>query len=381
MVKTQVLFQKIDKIRQLVIMINDTDVIALRYVIMNNGKKSEAAAAPRPATSRDVAKLAGVSQSSVCRVFDERWTSKISPALREKVLATARELGYCPNAIARSLTAQRSGIIGVIISEDFNEFYYDIMRRITNGLQELGMRVMLFNAAPYRDVKQVLRSLVEYRVDGIIVTAAAISTVAEATLQEVPVPLVLVNIYSRTPFCSSVICDNYTGSQNMAAYLIRSGGRRFAYISAENSKYYDISDRREGFLSGLRQNGIQDCIMECGDYTYESGKAAARRLLDRPDRPDTIFSCGSRMAYGVMDVARYEYGLKIPEDLSVAAYDDTFASALDSYRLTTVQQPSQELSRTAIRLIRQEIDGPAPIETVYAVPSLEIRDSVRRPNE
>lgn len=345
---------------------------------MINGKKSESAA--RPATSRDVARLAGVSQSSVCRVFDERWASKISPALREKVLSAAQELGYCPNAIARSLTAQRSGIIGVIISEYFNEFYYDLMRRITNELQAQGMRVMLFNAEPYRDVKQVLRSLVEYRVDGIIVTAAAISSVAEATFQDVSIPLVLVNIYSRTPFCSSVTCDNYVGSQNMAAYLVRSGARRFAYISAENSKYYDISDRREGFLAGLRQNGIQDCIMESGDYTYESGKEAARRLLDRPDRPDTIFACGSRMAYGVMDVARYEYGLRIPEDLSVAAYDDTFASALDSYRLTTVQQPSQELARTAIRLIRQEIEGPAPIETVYAVPSLKIRDTVRRPN-
>ncbi len=348
---------------------------------MKNEKRHPSSAATRPATSRDVAKRAGVSQSSVCRVFDERWNSKVSPALREKVLAAARELGYCSNAIARSLTAQHSGIIGVIISEDFNEFYYDVMRRITNSLQELGMRVMLFNAAPYRDVKQVLRSLLEYRVDGIIVTAAAISTVAEATLQESPVPLVLVNIYSRTPFCSSVICDNYSGSQNMADYLVRSGGQRFAYISAENSKYYDISDRREGFLNGLRRHGVYDCILESGDYTYESGKEAARRLLDRPDRPDTIFSCGSRMAYGVMDVARYEYNLKIPEELSVAAYDDTFASALDSYRLTTVQQPSQELSRTAIRLIRQAIEGPSPIETVYAMPSLEIRGSVRRTSE
>lgn len=345
---------------------------------MNKRSRIESASAPRPATSRDVARLAGVSQSSVCRVFDERWNSRISPALREKVLSAAKEVGYCPNAIARSLTAQRSGIIGVILSEDFNEFYYDLVRRITNGLQQLGMRVMLFNAAPYRDVKQVLRSLMEYRVDGILLTAAAISTMAEATLQDMSVPLVLVNVYSKTPFCSSVTCDNFVGSQNMALYMADSGARRFAYISAEKSQYYDIPDRRDGFLAGLRQRGIEECMFESGDYSYESGKAAARRLLEQTDRPDAIFSCGSRMAYAVMDVARYEYGLRIPEDLSVAAYDDTFASALDSYRLTTVQQPSQELARTAIRLIRQEIEDVAPIETVYAVPSLEIRDTVRR---
>lgn len=86
-------------------------------------------------TSRDVALRAGVSQSSVCRVFDSKWSDRISPALRERVLSAAKELGYSPNALARSLTANRSGIIGVVVSEDFNEFYYDLLRRITNELR------------------------------------------------------------------------------------------------------------------------------------------------------------------------------------------------------------------------------------------------------
>ena len=119
-----------------------------------------------PPTSRDVALRAGVSQSSVCRVFDSKWSDRISPALRERVLSAAKELGYSPNALARSLTANRSGIIGVVVSEDFNEFYYDLLRRITNELQQMDMRVMIFNAAPYREIKQVFQKLVEYRVDG-----------------------------------------------------------------------------------------------------------------------------------------------------------------------------------------------------------------------
>ena len=329
-------------------------------------------------TSRDVAILAGVSQSSVCRVFDAKWQDRISPVLRERVLAAARELGYRPNAIARSLTAQRSGIIGVIVSENFNEFYYDILRRITNELQKMGMRVMLYNAAPYRDIEQVFNKLVEYRVDGIIATAAAVSSEAEPIRSDLSTPLILVNIYSQEPFCSSVICDNYAGSAQMAHYLYQCGCRKFAYISAEKSPYFDVLDRKRGFLDGLAENGCTTCLEIAGDYTYQSGREIARTLFSSPDPPDCIFSRGSRMAYGIMDVARYEFGISIPEQLSVAAYDDTFASELDSYQLTTVQQPSDELAQTAIRLLCQELDGrTASIETVYAPPSLKIRGSVR----
>jgi Transcriptional regulators len=298
-------------------------------------------------TSRDVAKLAGVSQSSVCRVFDKKWADKISPKLEKRVREAAQALGYSPNALARGLTAQRSGIVGLVISEDFNDFYYDIMRRMTNELQMLGIRVMLFNASPHRNIDHVIRQLQEYRVDGILFTAASLSS--KVSPLQCEVPLVLVNVYTDTPFCSSVICDNFGGSKEMASYLYECGGRDFLYVSAENSRYYDVSDRKSGFLAGLREKGITECRIERGDYSYESGKEIGRRLFCGSKRPDTIFSCGSRMAFGIMDVARYEFGIRIPEDLSVAGYDDLVMTDLDAYGLTCVQQPSQALAKTAVR--------------------------------
>lgn len=328
-------------------------------------------------TSRDVARAAGVSQSSVCRVFDEKWSERISPALRSRVLSAARDLGYSPNAIARSLTAQHSGIVGVIVSEDFNEFYYDLLRRITNELQRQGMRVMLFNAAPYRDIDTVFRKLVEYRVDGIIATAAAISSAAGPLASELSVPLVLVNIYAQETFCSSVTCDNYSGSFQMASYLYERGCRSFAYISAEKSRYYDVPDRKLGFLDGLKERGCTNCLQLAGDYSYQSGQRIAREMFSQGSWPDAVFCSCSRLAYAVMDTARLQFGIRIPEQLSVAAYDDLIASDMDSYQLTAVRQPSDELAETAIRLLLQQIEGGHPIETIFAAPTLTIRKSVR----
>ena len=335
------------------------------------------------ATSRDVALLAGVSQSSVCRVFDPKWSDRISPKLRDRVLSAARELGYSPNAIARSLTANRSGIIGIIASEDFNEFYFDLVRRITNELQKLDMRVMLFNAAPYHDIQQVFRKMTEYRVDGVIATAAAISNVAKPFYQERTVPMVLVNIYSTEPFCDSVVTDNYNGSRDMAQYLYERGYRRFAYVSAENSRYFDVPDRKSGFMDYLVDKPDAHCQCFAGDYSYRSGQEIGRVLLAQETRPDCVFCSGSRMAYGIMDTARQEFGLSIPEDLAVTGYDDLDASALGSYQLTAVQQNSEQLAKATVEQLLTHINGAGPeeIQSIRVPASLVIRHSARTKKE
>ena len=330
-------------------------------------------------TSRDVALLAGVSQSSVCRVFDSKWSDRISPKLRQKVLSAAAELGYSPNAIARSLTVNRSGIVGVIVSEDFNEFYYDLLRRITNELQKQDMRVMVFNAAPYRDIGQVFQKLAEYRVDGVIVTAAAISSMAEPFKLDRDVPMVLVNIYSSEPFCDTVITDNYAGSMKAASYLYDCGHRDFVFVSAENSLYYDVPDRKRGFMDFIAQKSDATCTHIAGNYSYRSGQAVGRRIFSEGKKPDCIFCSGTRMAFGVMDVARYEFGYSIPDELSVAAYDDLNTTYLDSYNLTGVQQNSDELAKVAVSLLQKAINGERSdqVEIVQVPTRLEIRGSVR----
>lgn len=338
----------------------------------------------KPATSKDVAKLAGVSVASVCRVFDKKWIGKVSPRLEEKVLSAAAQLNYHPNALARSLTAQRSGIIGVVMSEAFNEFYFDLFCRITNRLQDYGMRVMVFNSEPYRDLEQVLSHFIEYRVDGIIITASAISNEIHTFPSDIQVPLTLVNVYMEEPFCNSVICDNFAGAREMACYLYGCGGRRFLFLSAENSLYYDVKERLAGFQTGLALCGAApDCLhVERGDYTYVTGQALARKVLSRPDRPDTVFCVGTRLALGFMDAARHEFGLRIPEDISVAGYDDLVGAEFESYGLTCIEQPSQSMADTAVQLLLAELDGHgAPPKIYREQPQLRIRSSVRRKDQ
>ena len=332
-------------------------------------------------TSLDVAHLAGVSQSSVCRVFDSKWSDRISAKLRTRVLAAADELGYRPNAIARSLTGNPSRIIAIVVSEEFNQFYYKLLCSLTNELQALDMQVMLFNAAPYQDIQQVFQKMNAYQVDGVIVTAAAISNVAEPFDVERHVPMVLVNIYSTEPFCDSVVTDNYHGSQEMAAYLYHCGCRRFGFISAEKSRYFDVPDRQRGFLDFLAGKGDASCQSLAGDYSYDSGRNLGRQLLGQKDRPDCIFCSGTNMAYGVIDVAHEEFGLSIPEDLSVAGYDDLFGPSLGAYQLTAVQQDLEKLAKTSVQKLLHKIrnGSSGEVEIVRIPTCLVVRNSVRRP--
>lgn len=163
----------------------------------------------------------------------------------------------------------------------------------------------------------------------------------------------------------------------MASYLYERGCRSFAYISAENSRYFDIPDRKRGFLDGLKAKGCSDCLQFAGDYSYHSGQMVAQKIFSQKNWPDCIFSSGSRMAYGIMDTARLQFHISIPDQLSVAAYDDLIASDMDSYQLTSVQQPSDELAKTSIRLLLQQMEGNRSIETIFAAPTLSIRGSVR----
>lgn len=332
-------------------------------------------------TSKDVAARAGVSVASVCRVFDKKWKGRVSAKLEQKVLAAAQELGYHPNALARGLISKRSGIIGVVMSEEFNSFYFDLFCRMTNLIQELGMRVMVFNAAAYRNLQDIFNCFLAYQVDGIIITAASLAAGFESLKGDTPfpAPVILVNVYRHSTAWPSVICDNRRGTREMARYLYDMGGREFLFLSAFKSQYYDVEERLEGFRSGLEACGPHRLHIEYGDYTYESGREIARRVLSRKERPDTVFSTGTRMALGYMDAARYSFGLRIPADFNIAAYDDLIGAQFQSYDLTCIEQPSQELAEKAVQLLSDALNGAPQASRIYREPPrLRLRGSVSR---
>lgn len=328
-------------------------------------------------TSVDVAKKAGVSQSSVSRVFNEKWNNKISRKTREKVLIAAEELGYSPNALARGLNSNKTGIIGVVMSDTYNVYYYGLLNILTNLLQDYGMRVMVFNTAPDSDINQILRRLLEYRVDGIIITSSALVYNITGEWKEKGIPLILLNAYHHNDDMNMVYSDNFGAGHCAAMYLFERGMRSFAYVSAENSRYLNHDERQKGFLKGLSDCGVQDCLIEAGDYSYDSGFAAGDKIFASGQFVDAVFCANDLMALGVVDCGKLKYGVVPGKDYSIMGLDDTFAASLRSYALTALQQQNEVLCRETVRILVENIEDPerSP-ETVRIPMKLMVRDSV-----
>ncbi len=298
-------------------------------------------------TSRDVAKVAGVSQSTVSRALNPN--SILSDKTRENVLSVMKELNYKPNAIARSLTAQKTNIIGIVMVRSV-PFYNDVLSEFTRRLQNMNKQILLFSCEEDQDIDDILSNVLQYRVDGLIIASASLSSKMADECEQSGTPVILFNRYVPNSCASAVCCDNVEGGRIAANFLLDGGHKRLAYISGTENASTN-KDRKKGFIDRLSERGINHVIVERGTFTYDSGAEATRRLLKSADRPDAIFCADDTMALGAMDVARHEFGLKIPEDLSIIGFDDIQMASWQSYNLTTVRQPMARMCNTTIELL------------------------------
>lgn len=309
----------------------------------------------RPATSSDVAKLANVSQSTVSRVFSE--TCRLSEETTKRVLEAARELGYRPNKIARSLVSNRTSIIGLIVMHSESPFYTTLVNMMITTCRKYGYCAMVIRQMPDESGVETVKRALDYRVDGVVVTAIEDTESASEICRETNVPLVLLNRYIVGADVDSVCCDNFGAGGLIARYLTGKGHRRVACLMGDES----ASTTRDRLLGMRSRAGEYDLVIEdveYGTYTYESGRQMCRKLLrSDKERPDVIFCSGDIIAFGAMDVIRYEFGLRVPEDISVMGFDDTMETSWASYDLTTVAQPYTELVDTACKLLIRRIEG------------------------
>ena len=162
-------------------------------------------------TAQDVASLAGVSQSTVSRVFNPKWKGKVKPEICERVLKIATETGYTPNTIAHILTSKRSGIVGVLVSKQYQVFYYAVLSEITACLNANGFQTMLFLTDPKDAIDDLLTDVLRYQLDGIIITSAAATHDLYQSKTDFPIPAVLYNGYVPGLSISAVHSDNYAG--------------------------------------------------------------------------------------------------------------------------------------------------------------------------
>lgn len=310
--------------------------------------------AHRAPTESDVAKLAGVSQSAVSRAFTPG--ASVAETTREKILKAAQELGYQPNLMARSLATRQSNIVALAISHLENPFYAEVVRELSDRLRETGRHILLFSTPPDEQVDPALEGVLSYQVDAIVLTATTASLELALQCQKAGVPIVQINRESKLPGISTVRGQNRRAGELVADFLVAGGHKRFGFIGGtEHSGTSRI--RQDGFAEKLKSYGFETQIA-FGDYTFEDAAVAVRTLLGGRNPPDALFCASDYMAFAALDVARREFGLKVPEDLSVVGFDDVPEAAHAAYELTTFSQPAGALVAEAIKIIDLMIDEP-----------------------
>ncbi len=331
-------------------------------------------------TSLHVARLAQVSQSAVSRTYTPG--ASVSDITRDRVLDAAQKLGYRPNAIARSLITRRSRIIGVVMSRLDNQFYPLVLEKLSKRLRKDGLHVLLF-ISDGGESDDMLAEILQYQVDGIVMASTELSSALARDCANAGSPVVLFNRITRqAPHeqypASAVTSDNEAGARMVARHLVAGGHKRIAYIAGTEESSTNM-DRERGFREELALLGKRIHARAVGHYSFEAAKLAARELFSNlADRPDAVFVGSDHMALAVMDVLRIELGLRIPEDVSVAGFDNVPQAAWGAYQLTTVEQPVDLMIEATATMLREQFEEGIKPRVVTVPCALVLRASTRQ---
>ncbi len=331
------------------------------------------------ATAQDVARLAGVSQSAVSRVFTPG--ASASKKTIAKVRDAAEKLGYRPNVLARGLITGRSRMIGLVVAYLDNQFYPVALEYLSRALQAKGYHILVFMAENATDrVSEVMQELLDYQVDGIVTASVAISNDLATRCNAAGIPVVLFNRGQEDRRLSEVTSDNLAGGRRAAELLLAGGHNRIAHftgwLGASTGR-----DRARGFCQALAAVGQKPVAVVDGMYSREVAARATREVFSAPDRPDAVFVGSDHMAFAVMDVLRYELGLSVPQDVSVIGYDDVPMASWPSYNLTTIRQPVERMVEATVELLLQQIEGNMDSQKITLDAPLVVRGSARAPEK
>lgn len=303
-------------------------------------------------TSLQVAKLAGVSQSAVSRVFSG---ASASPATAKKVKKAAKQLGYRPNVLARAMITGKSRIIGLLVAYLDNQFYPEALERLSNALQAEGYHILIFTVPNSTDgIEGVVQDLLDYQVDGIIAASVSMSSSLTELCVKAGIPVVLFNRGQPGRGLSSVTSANIKGGRMATQALIDTGHKRIAHIAGWAGSLTG-RDRQQGFELAMSNAGLAPFAIIDGMFKRDIAAATARQLMTGDTRPDAIFVGNDHMAFAVMDEIR-QMGFSIPDDISIIGYDDVPLASWKAYDLTTVRQPVNRMVEATIETLLSSIN-------------------------
>src|ERR1700680_3725226 len=332
---------------------------------------------PMPVTLKELAARALVHPSTISRVANNDPSLRIAPATRSRIEALLRETEYGPNGGGRGLQLRQPPVLGVVIPDITNPFFGALFRGIEDGASPRGYNVLLCNTdgSPERQ-RSHLQSLAARRVDGVILASTFLKDPAVRWLRHQRTPYVLVNRYSDEALDPFVGSDDVTGARLATQHLLSLGHVRIAHLAGQTTISTGVQ-RRRGYQMALAGAGVPfdpELLVDAG-FTEDGGDRATEGLLALKKPPTAVFAVTDMTAVGAYAAAR-RLGLRVPEDLAIAGYNDIPLAARLIPGLTTVHVPIHELGTVAARMLLEQIETGvlAPKQVVFA-PQLVVRGS------
>lgn len=333
-------------------------------------------------TMADVARHAGVDVSTVSRALNERTAGMLRAETVDRVLASAAELGYRPNVLARGLRTQRSHTVGMIIPDLTNPFFPPVVRGVEDALDAADYTLIVANTDndPRRDARS-LQTMIGRQVDGLIVATSHLDGDGAADVGSLPV--VLVNRRGRGTRAPSIVPDDRAGVSLVVQHLTELGHRRIAHVAGPPDTSTGLT-RAEAFRDCAVASGAFDetLVEPAAVFAVGDGRAACERLLDRHDDVTAIVAANDLLAIGCLVELR-QRGMRVPEDISLVGFNDMPLVDLIDPPLTTVRVPQYDMGvaagRMLLDLLQDDRNGGAGVEIVELPPELIVRGSTAHP--
>jgi LacI family transcriptional regulator len=319
-----------------------------------NAPRGGPPAARRLPTSHDVALAAGVSQPTVSRAL--RGDPRVTDATRHRVQRAAASLGYVPSDRGRSLATRRTRRIGVVVEDLDNPFYLELLDHLHERLERADVRMIVLT--PQRNDPERVERLVDGSIDGAILTTTYLDSPLPAQLRERRFPFVLLNRVVDDPAVAACSVDNHHGAVVLTEELLGLGHRSIAAIFGPETTSTG-RDREDGIRAALAAAAVAlpDARTRRGRFTYETGHRACADLLALRDRPTAILCANDVVAIGAIN-AVHGLGLRVPDDVSIAGFDDIAMAAWDVFRLTTVRQDLRRMAESAVGIVLGLVEDP-----------------------
>ncbi len=328
----------------------------------------------RQPSIKDIARLARVSHPTVSRALQN--SPLVNAQTAAKIRKIADEAGYRASAVARGLVTRRTRTIGLVVTTVADPFASEVVCGVEETANDHGYSVFLAdsNADPVRE-KKVVQAFAERRVDGIIVTSSRVGALYLPLLAEMMVPIMLVNDQYPGAFVHSVMISNFEGMRAASEHLVGLGHRRIAYLG-DKFGYASDTERVAGYRAALDAAGIPAMpeLIVHGDGKPEAAMTAIEKLLTLADPPTAVCCYNDMSALGAMRQIRAR-GLRVPEDISVAGFDDLFFASYTQPPLTTVRQPMRRMGQLAMENLIKLMSGEESVEQIKVDAELIVRES------